>query len=141
MTDTLYTAAAVSTGGGRDGRVRTEDGVLDLDLRMPTELGGAGGGANPESLFAAGYAACFHSALQGSARAAKVSVTGSSVTAAVSLQRDGEQGFRLAVRLDVAVPGVPREQAQELVDAAHAACPYSKATRGGIDVEVTLVQD
>ena len=143
MATTLYTAEALSTGGGRDGHVRTADGALDVDMTMPKELGGAGRGVNPELLFAAGYAACFHSALQGVARARRVSITGSSVGARVSLQRQGEEGpdFGLAVHLEVAVPELPVDLVRELADAAHAACPYSKATRGNIELTVDVVQD
>ena len=141
MSESLYTAEALSTGGGRDGHVRTTDGILDLELKPPKELGGAGGGANPELLFAAGYAACFHSALQAAARAQQVPVAGSSVGARVSLQRDGDDGYRLAVELEVVIPDLPPEQAQELADLAHAGCPYSKATRDNIVVTVTVTDD
>ncbi|WP_431797780.1 organic hydroperoxide resistance protein [Microbacterium kunmingense] len=137
----LYTAEALATGGGRDGHVRTTDGILDTDVRVPKELGGAGGAPNPELLFAAGYAACFHSALQSVARAQKVKVDGSSVGSRVSLGPNGDGGFQLAVLLEVNVPGVDGEVAQQLADAAHQVCPYSNATRGNIDVTVTVVDD
>ena len=137
---TLYTAEALSTGGGRNGHVRTADGALDVDMAAPKELGGSGAGLNPELLFAAGYAACFHSALQGAARASKVDVTDSSVGARVSLERDGDE-VGLAVHLEVVLPGVPQEQADELARLAHAGCPYSKATRGNIQVTVTVSED
>ncbi|WP_248240007.1 organic hydroperoxide resistance protein [Microbacterium kunmingense] len=137
----LYTAEALATGGGRDGHVRTADGILDTDVRVPKELGGAGGAPNPELLFAAGYAACFHSALQSVARAQKVKVEGSSVGSRVSLGPNGDGGFQLAVLLEVNVPGVDGEVAQQLADAAHQVCPYSNATRGNIDVTVTVVDD
>lgn len=137
----LYTAEALATGGGRDGHVRTADGILDTDVRVPKELGGAGGAPNPELLFAAGYAACFHSALQSVARAQKVKVDGSSVGSRVSLGPNGDGGFQLAVLLEVNVPGVDGEVAQQLADAAHQVCPYSNATRGNIDVTVTVVDD
>lgn len=137
----LYTAEALATGGGRDGHVRTADGILDTDVRVPKELGGAGGAPNPELLFAAGYAACFHSALQSVARAQKVKVEGSSVGSRVSLGPNGDGGFQLAVLLEVNIPGVEGEVAQQLADAAHQVCPYSNATRGNIDVTVTVVDD
>jgi osmotically inducible protein OsmC len=135
----LYTAKATSTGAARDGRVASTDGVLNLDLSIPKELGGAGGaGTNPEQLFAAGYAACFHSALQAVARREKVKLAGSSVTAAVGIGKKGE-GFGLAVGLEVSLPEIEREVGEKLVDAAHQLCPYSNATRGNIDVDLRLV--
>lgn len=139
--DALYTAEALATGGGRDGHVRTADGILDTDVRVPKELGGAGGAPNPELLFAAGYAACFHSALQSVARAQKVTVEGSSVGSRVSLGANGNGGFQLAVLLEVNIPGVDGDVARQLADAAHQVCPYSNATRGNIDVTVTVVDD
>lgn len=135
----LYTAKATSTGAARDGHVASSDGVLELDLSIPKGLGGAGGaGTNPEQLFAAGYAACFHSALQAVARVEKVKLAGTSVTAEVSIGKQGA-GFGLAVELVVTVPDVERAQAEKLVDAAHQMCPYSNATRGNIDVTLTVV--
>ncbi|AZC12380.1 organic hydroperoxide resistance protein [Microbacterium sp. ABRD28] len=139
--DALYTAEALATGGGRDGHVRTADGILDTDVRVPKELGGAGGAPNPELLFAAGYAACFHSALQSVARTQKVKVDGSSVGSRVSLGSNGDGGFQLAVLLEVNIPGVDGEVAQQLADAAHQVCPYSNATRGNIEVTVSVVDD
>ncbi|WP_292835614.1 organic hydroperoxide resistance protein [Microbacterium sp.] len=139
--DTLYTAEALATGGGRNGHVRTSDGILDLDLRIPKEMGGAGEAANPELLFAAGYAACFHSALQGVARAQKVAIDGSSVGSRVGIGPNGEGGFQLAVTLEVNIPEVDPAVAQALADAAHQVCPYSNATRGNIEVTVTVVDD
>ncbi|GGC98583.1 putative organic hydroperoxide resistance protein/OsmC-like protein [Tersicoccus solisilvae] len=140
--DSLYTAEALSTGAGRNGRTRTADGTLDLQLATPTSMGGDGNGANPEQLFAAGYAACFHSALQGVARRAKVDLGDSSVGARVSIGRnDDGEGFGLAVELEVTIPDLPHEQAQELADAAHRVCPYSNATRGNIPVTVTVTDD
>jgi lipoyl-dependent peroxiredoxin len=135
----LYTAEATSTGAGRDGRTRSSDGVIDLDLSVPKELGGAGGaGTNPEQLFAAGYAACFHSALQLVARRAKVSIADSSVTAQVGIGSNGDGGFALNVGLVVDLPGVPREQGQDLVTAADEVCPYSNAIRGNVEIELRL---
>jgi|SRR5690606_11967906 len=139
--DVLYTAEALSTGSGRDGHVRTTDGRVDLDLAVPKEMGGSGEGANPEQLFAAGYAACFHSALQAVARAQKVSVTDSSVGGRVGIGPNGQGGFQLEVLLEVSLPGLAREQAQALADAAHQVCPYSNATRGNIDVTISVVDD
>lgn len=139
--ETLYTAEALATGGGRDGHVRTADGILDTDVRTPKELGGAGGAPNPELLFAAGYAACFHSALQSVARAQKVTIDGSSVGSRVALGSNGNGGFGLAVALEVNIPELDHAIAQQLADAAHQVCPYSNATRGNIEVTVTVVDD
>ena len=138
---TIYTAEALSTGAGRNGHVRTSEGILDLDLAAPKEMGGSGLGANPELLFAAGYAACFHSALQGVARAKKVKVTDSSVGGRVQIGPNGQGGFQLAVMLEVVIPGMEHDQAQALADAAHQVCPYSNATRGNIDVTITVSED
>jgi osmotically inducible protein OsmC len=139
--EALYTAEALATGAGRDGRVTTGEGRLELDLAIPKEMGGSGAGANPEQLFAAGYAACFHSALQSVARTQKVSVTDSSVGARVQIGSNGQGGFGLAVQLEVVIPELPHEQAQALADAAHQVCPYSNATRGNIDVLITVSED
>ncbi|WP_019854617.1 organic hydroperoxide resistance protein [Actinopolyspora mortivallis] len=137
---TSYTAEATATGAGRSGHTRSSDGVLDLGLSVPRELGGAGGeGTNPEQLFAAGYAACFHSALQLVARREKVSVEGSSVTARVGIGADGSGGYGLSVALLVEIPGADRERALELVRAADGVCPYSNAVRGNVDVELDVV--
>ena len=139
--DALYTAEALATGGGRDGHVRTSDGQLDLDLAVPKDMGGAGGAANPELLFAAGYSACFHGALQAVARAEKAQLGDSTVGAKVSIGSDGKGGFQLAVKLEVVIPDLPHDEAQALADKAHQVCPYSNATRGNIEVEVTVVDD
>jgi len=139
--DALYTAEALATGAGRNGRVTTGEGRLDLDLAVPQEMGGSGDGANPEQLFAAGYAACFHSALQSVARAQKVKIADSSVGARVKIGSNGDGGFGLAVQLEVVIPDLPHEQAQALADAAHKVCPYSNATRGNIDVAITVSDD
>ena len=136
-----YTTEALSTGGGRDGHVRTRDGQLDLDLAVPVSMGGSGDGNNPEQLFAAGYAACYHSALRGAARAQHLTLTDSTVGARVHLGSNGDGGYELAVELEVVIPGVPHDQAQALADAAHQVCPYSNATRGNIAVTVTVVDD
>ncbi|MGW5670411.1 organic hydroperoxide resistance protein [Micromonospora sp. NPDC003776] len=134
----LYTASARATGDGRDGHVRTSDGTLDLDLAIPKEMGGAGGAANPEQLFAAGYAACFHSALRLVARRAKADVAGSVVEAEVGIGPNGSGGFGLTVTLVVDLPAVERTAAERLVEAAHQVCPYSNATRGNIAVALTV---
>jgi lipoyl-dependent peroxiredoxin len=137
----LYTAEALSTGAGRDGRVTTPDGILDMRMAPPREMGGSGEGANPELLFAAGYAACFHSALQGAARSRRIAISESSVGSRVQIGTDGEGGYRLAVTLEVVLPGLPPTEAQELAAAAHRICPYSNATRGNIEVSVEVSDD
>lgn len=142
MESALYTAEAVSSGG-REGRVRTPDGALDLPLSMPKELGGLGkpGTTNPEQLFAAGYAACFENAIRRVARERKVKLNGSSVTAKVGIGRMENGRFNLRVDLAVLLPDLERSVAEELVRTAHEeVCPYSRATRGNIDVNVTVVQ-
>jgi lipoyl-dependent peroxiredoxin len=138
---TIYTAEALATGGGRDGRTQTADGTIALDLAVPREMGGSGNGANPEQLFAAGYAACFHSALQMVARKAKADLGESSVGARVGIGPNDAGGFGLEVALEVVVPNLPVEQARELAEQAHQVCPYSNATRGNIEVTVSVVQD
>ena len=137
----LYTAESLATGGGRNGHVRSSDGRIDLDLAIPREMGGTGEGANPEQLFAAGYAACFHSALQMVAREAKADLGDSSVGAKVGIGQIEGGGFGLQVALEVVVPDLPTEQAQQLADRAHEVCPYSNATRGNVEVTVTVVND
>jgi len=134
----LYTASATAKGDGRDGRVETSDGTLALDLAVPKEMGGAGGAANTEQLFAAGYAACFHSALRVVARRAKADVNGSVVNAEVGIGPNGSGGFGLTVQLLVDLPAVARETAEQIVEQAHQVCPYSNATRGNIDVTLTV---
>ncbi|HVI49541.1 MAG TPA: organic hydroperoxide resistance protein [Chitinophaga sp.] len=135
----LYTAQATATGG-RNGQVSTSDGVLNLEVRMPKELGGNGiGYTNPEQLFAAGYAACFDSALNLVIRTAKVEAGATTVTADVSLGKNNEGGYGLSVKLAVSIPGTDRQTAQQLMEKAHQVCPYSNATRGNIEVELTLV--
>ncbi len=136
--DTLYTASAVATGDGRNGHVQSTDGFVDTDVRVPRELGGAGGATNPEQLFAAGYAACFHSALQLVAGKAKLDVTDSEVVADVSIGANGVGGFGLAVQLEVALPALERAEAEKLVEQAHQVCPYSNATRGNVEVTLSV---
>jgi Ohr subfamily peroxiredoxin len=138
MANTLYTAKAQVTGGRAEGHGRTSDGLLEVDLRLPTEMGGSGGGTNPEQLFAVGYASCFESALGVVARRAKSDAGDVAIESAVSLLPDGKGGFLLAVELDVTLPSVEDpDTAVELVRAAHKVCPYSNATRGNIDVKLT----
>ena len=132
----IYTGKTHTTSGGRNGSARSSDGRLDIALSSP---GTAGGGTNPEQLFAAGWSACFIGAMGLAAAAAKVTLPpGLAVDAEVDLGKTGAAYF-LQARLNVSIPGVPREVAQALVDAAHQTCPYSKATRGNIDVTINLV--
>lgn len=132
----LYTAVA-TVSGGRDGKAETSDGKLHLALSTPKELGGGGGeGTNPEQLFAAGYAACFESALRLVARMQKKPVDGASITAHVTLNK-AEAGYRLSVALHGKLPSLPLSEANALMDAAHQVCPYSAATRGNVDVTLT----
>jgi lipoyl-dependent peroxiredoxin len=135
--ESLYTAIATAEGG-RAGKVTSNDGTLDLALTMPKSLGGQGKeqATNPEQLFAAGYAACFDSALNLVARQSRKRIE-SKVTAEVSIGKDPDGGFKLGVVLNVAVKGISLEEAEELVEKAHGVCPYSKATKGNIDVELT----
>jgi Ohr subfamily peroxiredoxin len=135
----LYTAHATATGG-RNGHVKSSDGVLDLEVRMPKELGGSGGAySNPEQLFAAGYAACFDSALNLVIRTQKVTTGTTTVIANVSLGKTDTGGYGLAVKLQIAIPGVDPQVGQELIEKAHQVCPYSNATRGNIEVELALI--
>ena len=135
----LYTAVAHATGDGRNGHVRTDDGLVDVDVRVPEELGGTGGATNPEQLFAAGYAACFHSALKFAALGDRVDIRDSEVSASVGIGGLASGGFGLTVELDVYLPSLDASAARALVDRAHATCPYSNATRGNIDVALSLV--
>jgi Ohr subfamily peroxiredoxin len=133
----LYQAQATSTGG-REGRARTTDGLLDVRLAPPRELGGPGGATNPEQLFAAGYSACFLSAIKHVAARMRIAVPAdAAVTATVGIGPIAA-GFGLQAKLAVSLPGLEREAAQKLVDTAHQVCPYSNATRGNIEVEVGL---
>jgi osmotically inducible protein OsmC len=135
----LYTATATAKGG-REGHVRSSDGLIDIDLRLPREMGGAGGGSNPEQLFAAGYAACFEGAVRHVASQRKVKLNDASVTSHVGIGPRDPTGFGIAVQLDVSLPGIDRAIAQDLVDTAHRdICPYSHATRGNVDVQIKLV--
>lgn len=134
----LYTAEATVTGGRASGHGRSNDGALDVQLRWPKEMGGEGGGTNPEQLFAVGYAACFESALGVVARRERVELGDVSIDSRVSLLPTKERGFSLAVELNVTLPQIQDpEQAARIVAAAHHVCPYSNATRGNIDVTLT----
>ena len=136
----LYTATA-TVHGGREGSIESSDGVLKHSLSMPKELGGSGGsGTNPEQLFAAGYGACYESALMNIARKEGIELKEVEINSNVSIGKDeSDGGFKLAVRLDVKLPGIDRAKAEELAQKAHDFCPYSKATRGNIDVELKIV--
>ncbi|MFE1455027.1 organic hydroperoxide resistance protein [Streptomyces sp. NPDC058735] len=132
QSDVLYTAVAVAENG-RDGRVATDDGKLDVVVNPPKELGGSGTGTNPEQLFAAGYSACFQGALGVVARREGADLTGSTVTARVGLGKNGD-GFGIIVEISADLPGLDRDTARSLIEKAHEVCPYSKATRGNITV-------
>ncbi|WP_369068791.1 organic hydroperoxide resistance protein [Kineococcus terrestris] len=135
----VYTAVATATGEGRDGRARSSDGLLEVDLAVPREMGGPGGATNPEQLFAAGWAACFHSALKGVARRRGVTFTDSAVTAEVGIGPDGDGGYGLQAALHVELGGIGQAEAEQLVEAAHQVCPYSNATRGNVPVVLETV--
>ena len=135
---TLYTTNVTATGG-REGHVKSDNGLIDMDVRMPKALGGANDDyVNPEMLFAAGYSACFDSALKQVARIAKVKTGETSVTAKISIGQLDNGGFGLAAELSVNVPGVSLQEAQSLVEKAHEVCPYSNATRNNMDVKLTV---
>lgn len=136
----LYTASATSTGG-RDGRSVSSDNQLDVKLTTPKELGGAGGaGTNPEQLFAAGYSACFIGALKFVAAARKTALPADlSIKADVGIGPNGKGGFGIQVALNISLPGLDRQLAEELVNKAHEVCPYSNATRGNIDVALNIL--
>jgi Ohr subfamily peroxiredoxin len=137
MAKDLYTAEAHVTGGRVAGHGRTSDGALEVDLRTPVEIGGEGGGTNPEQLFAVGYAACFESALAAVARRRKAEVDDVAIDSKVKLRPGAERSFTIAAELHVSLPSVQGEEAAELVRAAHKVCPYSNATRGNIEVVLT----
>ncbi|MFF4581013.1 organic hydroperoxide resistance protein [Streptomyces sp. NPDC001389] len=136
QSDVAYTAVATAENG-RDGRVATDDGQLDVVVNPPKELGGSGAGTNPEQLFAAGYSACFQGALSVAARNENVDVTGSTVTAEVGIGKNDE-GFGIIVKLTASIPNVDAAVAKDLVEKADRICPYSKATRGNITVELNV---
>jgi osmotically inducible protein OsmC len=135
----LYTASATATGDGRGGHTRSSDGVLDLDLAVPKEMGGPGGHlTNPEQLFAAGYAACFHSALKLVAGKQKITLTDTAITVDVGIGPNDKGGFGLSIAIEAELPGLDQATAQSLIEAAHQVCPYSNATRGNVDVNLTI---
>jgi Ohr subfamily peroxiredoxin len=135
----LYSTTAHATGDGRNGHVGSDDGIIDLDVRMPQSLGGPGGATNPEQLFAAGYSACFHSALRLVAKGAGVDTTDSAVSATVHLGATEAGGFGIAVELDVSLPHATADEARTVVEQAHQVCPYSNATRDNIAVTLNVV--
>ena len=138
---TLYTASATTTGG-RAGQVKSDDGVLDFDLSVPKSMGGEGGKkTNPEQLFAAGYSACYGSALQAVAEKRKIDLGNFSVSAEVSIGKTEKDNFQLSVVLDSYIPGIDVETGESLVNEAHEVCPYSRATRDNIDVTLNLMLD
>jgi Ohr subfamily peroxiredoxin len=138
MATTVYTAEASVTGGRENGHGATSDGVLDVQLRLPSEMGGNGGGTNPEQLFAVGYAACFEGALGVVGRRERVELGEVSIDSRVSLITTEERGFNVTVELNVALPQIEdAAQAAKIVAAAHQVCPYSNATRGNVDVKLT----
>ncbi len=137
----LYTAEATAWGG-REGRAASPDGNVDVQLVVPSELGGPGGtGTNPEQLFAAGYAGCFHSALKLVASKMTLDVAESAITARVGIGPNDEGGFGLAVELEAELPGLSSEDGNRLLEEAHKVCPYSNATRGNVEVTLTLVEE
>ncbi|MEU9984676.1 organic hydroperoxide resistance protein [Streptomyces sp. NPDC050856] len=136
QSDVLYTAVATAENG-RDGRVSTEDGKLDVVVNPPKEMGGSGEGTNPEQLFAAGYSACFQGALGVVARQEGADISGSTVTAEVGIGKNAE-GFGITVRISAKIPKVSAATARELIEKAHQVCPYSKATRGNITVDLAV---
>jgi lipoyl-dependent peroxiredoxin len=135
----LYSTTAHATGDGRNGHVLSDDGLVDMAVRTPPELGGAGGATNPEQLFAAGYAACFHSALRLVAARSGIDTTDSAVSATVHLGTTGAGGFGIGVDLDVSLPHASPDQARQAVDMAHQVCPYSNATRNNVNVALQVV--
>jgi osmotically inducible protein OsmC len=137
MAKVLYTAEANVTGARADGHGVTSDGALEVDLRLPAEMGGEGGGTNPEQLFAVGYAACFEGALGVVAARQKAEAGDVAIDSKVSLVTTEERGYNVAVELDVVLPSVEDSLAVELVRAAHEVCPYSNATRGNVEVTLT----
>ena len=133
----LYTATATATGDGRNGHTASDDGILDVDVRVPVEMGGPGGATNPEQLFAAGYSACFTGALGLVARNQGVKPGPHTITAKVHIGKDATS-FGLAVEMHGKFDELPRDKAEALMKAAHEVCPYSKATRGNIDVKLSV---
>lgn len=138
MTKALYATSVLSSHEGRNGHVRSDDGLLDLALGFPKSLGGAGDQTNPEQLFAAGYAACFHSALRHIARSRKIELAHSEVQAQVNLHQAEDQSFYLSGALTVRLGGVEQAVAEDLTHQAHQTCPYSNAVRGNIEVALNV---
>ena len=134
----IYSTTAHATGDGRNGPVESDDGLFEADVRLPKAKGGSGEGTNPEQLFAAGYAACFHSALRLVGGQQGIDVTDSAVSATVHIGATDAGGFGLAVELDVSLPAASAQDAQRAVDAAHEVCPYSNATRGNVQVDLSV---
>jgi osmotically inducible protein OsmC len=137
MSKVIYTAEAHVTGGRAEGHGKTSDGALEVDLRLPAEMGGEGGGTNPEQLFAVGYAACFEGAIGAVARRLKLEAGDVEIDSKVSLNPGPDRTFVISVMLDVTLPSVEGDAAAELVREAHKVCPYSNATRGNIEVTLT----
>jgi lipoyl-dependent peroxiredoxin len=137
MAKDLYTAEAHLTGGRMAGHGRTSDGALEVDIRIPPELGGEGGGTNPEQLFAVGFGACFESAVEAVARRRKLELGELAIDSKVKLRPNADRGFEIAAELHVSLPGLEEGAAVDLVHAAHRVCPYSNATRGNIEVLLT----
>jgi Ohr subfamily peroxiredoxin len=137
--EALYTATATASGDGRNGHTESDDGLLDLDVRMPKELGGPGGATNPEQMFAAGYAACFHSALKLVGKSKSANLDGSQISVSVSLGNLPGGAFGLGVEIVGHLPNLDREAALALVHEAHQVCPYSNATRGNVEVALSIV--
>lgn len=135
----LYTTTATATGDGRNGHTATEDGMVDVDVRSPKELGGQGGATNPEQLFAAGYAACFHSAMKLVAKPMEIDTTDSEVSVTVGLGMLEGGAFNLQLEIDVHVPNASPDKAKALVERAHEVCPYSNATRGNVEVTLGVI--
>ena len=139
--NTLYTAH-VTARGGRNGEIKSHDGVLNLETRTPKEMGGSGGFfTNPEQLFAAGYSACFDGALNLVARQSKVKLNDTRITAHVNFNNSEDKGFSISVKLDVEIPGLDEATALELIEKAHHTCPYSKAIHGNVPVETQLIRN
>ena len=135
----VYTASATATGDGRGGHTRSSDGVLDLDLAVPKEMGGPGGAfTNPEQLFAAGYAACFHSALKIVAAKQRITLTDTAITVAVGIGPNGKGAYGLQVTIEAELPGLDEAVVQDLLEKAHQVCPYSNATRGNVEVSLVV---
>ena len=136
----MYTAVAHASGGGRDGHVRSDDDRIDLDTRPPKEMGGSGDGTNPEQLFAATYSACYLGALHGAGKVLGLDTKDASISASIGIgKNDKGEGYAISAELDIYTPNVEPARRQELAEKAHQICPYSNATRGNVDVKLTIV--